>query len=54
MSLHSGDEIPAETPLSMGPDVTAQGLPPLKAMLLYIKVKVPDLSSSALSDRSYS
>lgn len=52
MSLHSGDEIPAETPLAMGPALTVQGPPPLKAMLLYIKV--PDLSSSALSDRRYS
>lgn len=37
----------------MGPDMTAQGLPPLKAILLHVKVKVPDVSSSALSNRRY-
>lgn len=48
MSLHSGDQIHPETPLAMGPDTTAQGLPPLAAILPYRKVKVPDVSSSAL------
>lgn len=54
MSLRSGDQTQPETPLAVGPDVTAQGLPPLTATLPHRKVKVPDVSCSALSDRRYS